>query len=655
VKPPPHPDAHAALSREKPDGRLCLPRPLRAGSEEVRAVQRSSAALQTQALTASRAYMNSHGTGERPQRSAQYAHLCATLLHANGLPFGVPSTDSPYAGTGTYTPHVIARNLTGSPQSITPTLEYPGASGATQSPLAPLTLAPYATMDIPFDPALAVITSPVPHAAIGIQYSGAPGSVIADVASIEQKGELAVSSYVENTGNNFAGSGAHAWHLDAQTESILYLSNLGNQECPIGMRVQANGVAYFVTDVRLKAHETRAISLRQLRDAQKTDFQGHKIPADATDGSVLWARLKNLPVTGTLDVVSDDQLVTPEASGSCCCPANYQGLSLAPGDPDVLVGDPLQYSATLATMDCNGNYYYATWTNDVTWNSSDKTVANFQTSGNPSLLSALTPGTTNVIANGSCWEQYMCCAGVCNPAACVPVEGGSTVNVVAVSITGGNNYVLWGSDPNILIFNEQQAAGTPSGGQYAWSASNSKVSFNSTGAALVTLTAQSPSASLLDTQLIVNYTYNNFGATPATRYITVRIYKFLQQSGQVQVVLLNGPSQYGYNATAYYNIYTNPGGQSVPSDFSNVPIFETVTINSVTPSGYSVTLHQGAGATYADSEIHDNLSVVTTSPLPSNLDINASQDISVSGIYVRSNTLNYMATGPVITNNGPFN
>jgi len=123
----------------------------------------------------------------------------------------------------------------------------------------------------------------------------------------------------------------------------------------------------------------------------------------------------------------------------------------------------------------------------------------------------------------------------------------------------------------------------------------------------------------------------------------------------VQVVLLNGPSQYGYNATAYYNIYTNPGGQSVPSDFSNVPIFETVTINSVTPSGYSVTLHQGAGATYADSEIHDNLSVVTTSPLPSNLDINASQDISVSGIYVRSNTLNYMATGPVITNNGPFN
>ncbi|MGD0222840.1 MAG: hypothetical protein ABSF71_10925, partial [Terriglobia bacterium] len=114
------------------------------------------------------------------------------------------------AGTGTYTPHIIARNLTGSPQSIVPTLEYPGANGPAQSTLAALTLSPYATMDIPLGAALALVSTPVPHAAIGIQYTGAPGSVIAEVASIEQRGELAVSSYVQNVGNNFAGSGAHA-------------------------------------------------------------------------------------------------------------------------------------------------------------------------------------------------------------------------------------------------------------------------------------------------------------------------------------------------------------------------------------------------------------------------------------------------------------
>ena len=353
----------------------------------------------------------------------------ATGLHTNGVPLGAPSTDSPYAGTGIYTPHIIARNLTGSRQSIVPTLEYPGASGPVQAALAPLTLAPYATMDIPLDAALALVTTPIPHASIGIQYSGAAGSVIAEVASIEQRGGLAVSSYVENAGNNFAGSGAHAWHLDAQTESILYLSNLGNQECPIGLRVEANGAPYYVTDVRLKAHETRAISLRQLRDAQKTDFQGHKVPADATDGSVLWARLKNLPVTGTLDVVTNGELVTPEPSISCCCPANYQGLSVTPQGSTMLVGAQLQFKATLATMDCNGLYYYFDWTDGVLWSSSATTVATVNNSTSPGLVTAVGVGTTSVIGNGGEWQQYMCCAGVCNACAQVPVEGGTGLTV----------------------------------------------------------------------------------------------------------------------------------------------------------------------------------------------------------------------------------
>jgi hypothetical protein len=284
--------------------------------------------------------------------------------------------------------------------------------------------------------------TPVPYASIGIQYSGAPGSVIAEVASIEQNGVRVVGSNAVNAGNNFAGSGAHAWHLNAQTESILYLSNLGNQECPIGLRVQANGVTYHVTDLRLKAHETRAISLRQLRDAQKPDFKGHKIPAAATDGSVLWARLKNLPVTGTLDVVTNGELVTPEQSGSCCCPANYQGLSLTPQSPILEPGATLQFAATLSTMDCNGVYYYSNWTSLVTWSSS---ATNIATVNAPTgLLTAKnSSGTTNIVATGSCWEQYMCCTGVCNPCACVPVEGGTTASV------GDSTPVILSVSPNV--------------------------------------------------------------------------------------------------------------------------------------------------------------------------------------------------------------
>ena len=57
---------------------------------------------------------------------------------------------------------------------------------------------------------------------------------------------------------------------------------------------------YHLTDLRLQPHETRAIDIRKLRDAQKEDFRGNRIPGAATDGSVVWIRLEHVPVMGRL-------------------------------------------------------------------------------------------------------------------------------------------------------------------------------------------------------------------------------------------------------------------------------------------------------------------------------------------------------------------
>ncbi len=105
-----------------------------------------------------------------------------------------------------------------------------------------------------------------------------------------------------NEGDGWAGSGGHPWHLDEETECILFLTNMGDHKTDIGFQVQAGGVHYFLTRLRLAAHETRAIDLRKQRDAQQPDFRENTIPAGATDGSVLWIRLENLPVMGRLVV-----------------------------------------------------------------------------------------------------------------------------------------------------------------------------------------------------------------------------------------------------------------------------------------------------------------------------------------------------------------
>jgi len=103
--------------------------------------------------------------------------------------------------------------------------------------------------------------------------------------------------------DGWAGSGSSAWHLDKDTESVLFLTNESEKQCPIAARMYANGVAYQVPDLSLKPHETRAIDLAKLRDAQQADWQGHRIPATATDGIVLWTRLAKLPVMGQMEVV----------------------------------------------------------------------------------------------------------------------------------------------------------------------------------------------------------------------------------------------------------------------------------------------------------------------------------------------------------------
>ena len=82
---------------------------------------------------------------------------------------------------------------------------------------------------------------PLPFSLVRIQYSGAPGSLQAQVSSVESGGNLVVDSHVQNEGNGWAGSGANPWHLDSDTESILFLTNESNQPARIAFKVSANG------------------------------------------------------------------------------------------------------------------------------------------------------------------------------------------------------------------------------------------------------------------------------------------------------------------------------------------------------------------------------------------------------------------------------
>jgi len=343
----------------------------------------------------------------------------ASTLHASGLPIGTPSDDSPFAGAGTFIPHVAVRNLLASPQTVTITIEYPqvatdndatastpaalnivAAQDGKHSPptsqlaLATLTVAAYSTQDIPLAAAVNQYQAPLPFCSVRIQYSGPPGSMQAAVSSVESRGNLVVDSRVQNEGNGWAGSGAHPWHLDEDTESILFLTNESDQPARIGFKVTANSTTYYLTNLRLNPHETRAIDMRKLRDAQQPDFLGNKIPAGATDGSVNWIRLDNLPVMGRLMLIHRGQGMTNNYDcSSCICPASYSpGLNYVyPGSANLLVQGTVGLTFLAAYTTCNTNpMWYA---EPASWSSQYPSIAPVNSSG---TVTGQRVGTTSI-------------------------------------------------------------------------------------------------------------------------------------------------------------------------------------------------------------------------------------------------------------------
>jgi hypothetical protein len=105
----------------------------------------------------------------------------------------------------------------------------------------------YSTEDISLDPVPAELSQPIPYGSIRIQYSGKPGSLMAEVASVDQSKDLVVDAKLQNEGNGWAGSGANPWHLDSETDSLVFLTDMGDQPVRIGFKVWAKGTVYYLT------------------------------------------------------------------------------------------------------------------------------------------------------------------------------------------------------------------------------------------------------------------------------------------------------------------------------------------------------------------------------------------------------------------------
>ncbi len=451
------------------------------------------------------------------------------------------------------------------------------------------------------------------------------------------------------------------WDYDPQHDSIITAGNGGTKPTQAAFTIFYNqGSQKYQLEQNLQPGEQMWMDIGKLIRENVPDKTGKTLPSDLTTGSYEFRDLTNKGVGSLFEgkIIYDKTYGHVTYGCSLCC--GYTTPVPLWYNPISVIITSFQDNGVYAWYPCENQY------DDVS-----TAFYNGWSSGAPSIVTVDYYGTHHGAAVGSTTSQTYGVLQSNNVHLMCPTHGftpsGSANVTPTVAFLGTNNYIFEGSDPTVTPFNLQYVQGNPNGGTYTWNDSTSSsyhpnISINgsaapySTTAAQATVTADAPSSALLDTTLTVGYTANSVQApSPASRAITIRIFRFLQQDGTIQIIPINGsgnPSKYGYQTIAKYFVYTNPSDQLLQPGYTNISVPETV---SQTSENFPVTLTQGTGGLDSNSEVNDVLAIVGDSPLPSNFSSTADQYLSVGGFLVRHNTLNYAQTTLTITNLGPFN
>jgi hypothetical protein len=220
---------------------------------------------------------------------------------------------------------------------------------------------------------------------------------------------------------------------------------------------------------RYQRYHAHTLKLRNLGNAQRADIKGKKISASATDGSVLWLRLDNVPVMGRVAVITRHGGMA--SSYDCClcgCPGQYNYTVLVPVITcpiTVAVGDQI-HAQVWFTPACGGSAYYSDMTTGSSWSSTNTSVFTLNNTSPKGLLTSVGVGSAFANTQGptECHAWYMM-GGVCQCSNWTAAVGNTPCNVdsLVFSITSGGAPNDASGVVSRAPFNLRIQAKTPSG------------------------------------------------------------------------------------------------------------------------------------------------------------------------------------------------
>ncbi|MDQ6651366.1 MAG: hypothetical protein M3Y84_01345, partial [Acidobacteriota bacterium] len=224
-----------------------------------------------------------------------------SVLNGTGLMVAHPAAGAVFPNTFFFTPHLALKNASPSIQTATVTVQYTTGGEFHFQTLPVINLAPHEVRMVDFSALLSSLKdASVDDAGVKIESSSAPGSLIAQMTSIDQEGAMCIDVPLAAFPPGSIGTGAHPFHLDGDSQAVLHLKNLDTQPTTAIIQVLYDNGEFSPELVKLGSEESVAINLRHLRDSQGRDVHGHRLPSTLTQGQVQWFQHGKQSVIGRM-------------------------------------------------------------------------------------------------------------------------------------------------------------------------------------------------------------------------------------------------------------------------------------------------------------------------------------------------------------------
>ncbi len=176
-----------------------------------------------------------------------------------------------------------------------------------------------------------------------------------------------------------SGTGSYPWRVTETSGTFVYLKNATDHELEYHASLNFPGGHYALGRAKIAAHETVAIDVRALRDAQRPDATGNVIPADAQAGQFLWS----IHGTETKSIIGRaeqaDFINGFSSSYACynCCGDVFERGWVVASVPNFEVGGTSLFTSYEEYRSCYGGIS-GPWQANAGWNCSNETVATWQ-------------------------------------------------------------------------------------------------------------------------------------------------------------------------------------------------------------------------------------------------------------------------------------